>query len=149
MLFGFLHCGQNFRVGNNSARPIRLGSRQTGILTRRRENGCVYWNRRENGGLWIISLEPYSETVLQSGIIYPVGWVSDGRYVYAVRSESGPGREIIRVQVASPNEFTSVATLPSEVYDASVSPDGHEIVVSIVESRSDVWLIENLDLSPR
>jgi Tol biopolymer transport system component len=110
---------------------------------------AVYWNRRENGGLWIISLEPYSETVLQSGIIYPVGWVLDGRYVYAVRSESGPGREIIRIQVATPNEVTSVATLPSGVYDASVSPDGHEIVVSIGESRSDVWLMENLDPSPR
>ena len=112
---------------------------------------AVFWDR-DNEGLWIISLEPYSETFLQSGRIYPVGWSPDGKYAYAIRSESGRGREIIRVQVTAPNEVTSVATLPGDVVDgdgASVSPDGHEIVVSIGELKSDVWLMENFDPSPR
>ena len=72
--------------------------------------------------------------------------------MYALQSESGPGRDIIRVQVAAPNEVTSVATLPGDVVSldgASVSPDGHEIVVSIGEEKSDVWLMENFDPSPR
>jgi hypothetical protein len=113
---------------------------------------AVWWNRQDFG-LWIISLEPYSEKVLQSGNIYPVGWSPDRKYVYAIRPESAErAREIIRVQVASPNEVTSVATLPGDIAEddgASVSPDGHEIFASVSEGKSDVWLMENFDPSPR
>lgn len=40
---------------------------------------------------------------------------------------------------------------PSDIiYDGpSVSPDGHEIFVSVSEEKSDVWLMENFDPSPR
>ncbi len=37
----------------------------------------VFWNRK-NGGLWIISSEPYAETLLNSGDILPFGWSPDG-----------------------------------------------------------------------
>jgi Tol biopolymer transport system component/predicted Ser/Thr protein kinase len=111
---------------------------------------AVDWNRGKEGeALWIISLEPYSETRLQSGAI-PFGWSPDGKHVYANRVP--PGRGIVRVQVATPNEVTSVATLPGDVVEedgASVSPDGKEIVVSVSEEKSDVWLMENFDPSVR
>jgi serine/threonine protein kinase/Tol biopolymer transport system component len=109
---------------------------------------AVYWNRRQLG-LWIISQEPYSETLLQDGSIYPLGWSPDGKYVYAQRPS---GREIISVQVAAPHKVTSVITLPGGLAwsdSASVSPGGKEIVVSIGEQKSDVWLMENFDPSPR
>ena len=111
---------------------------------------AVSWNRK-NAGLWIISLEPYSETLLLSGPVQPSGWSPDGKYVYAIRGGE-PGREIIRVEVATPNEVTSVTTLPGDVSGidedaASVSPDGKEIVVSIGGDKSDVWLMENFDPS--
>jgi hypothetical protein len=80
-------------------------------------------------------------------------WSPDEKYVYAIREASfSSGREIIRVQVATPNEVTSVATLPGDVVEedgAGVSPDGKEIVVSISEEKSDVSLMENFDPSPR
>jgi serine/threonine protein kinase len=112
---------------------------------------AAWWNRKERG-LWIIALEPYSETLLLYGFIYPIGWSPDGKYVYAIRSARAtePGREIIRVQLARPNEVISVATLPGGVVgddDASVNPDGKEIVVSVGEEKSDVWLMENFDPS--
>ena len=73
--------------------------------------------------------------------------------MYAIRGETGlPGPEIIRVQVAAPSEATLVASLPGHVVNfdnASVSPDGQEIIVSISENKSDVWLMENFDPSPR
>jgi serine/threonine protein kinase/Tol biopolymer transport system component len=113
---------------------------------------AAYWNRRD-GGLWIISAEPFSETLLQSGTNQPLGWSPNGKYVYAIRREAGgSGREIIRVQVATPNELTSVATLPGNIVDddgASVSPDGESIFASVSEEKSDVWLMENFDPSPR
>lgn len=107
---------------------------------------AVFWNR-ERGGLWIIYLEPYSEALLQSGWIRPVGWSPDEKYVYAIRGAES-GREIIRVQVAAPNEVTSLATLPGDagqVFGASLSRDGQEIVVSVGEDKSDVWLMQNFD----
>ncbi len=114
---------------------------------------AVWRNQPDDIGLWIISLQPYSETFLRSGRVYPVGWSPDGKNVYAIRAGAGlSGREVIRVQVAAPSEITSVATLPGDILGddgASVSPDGHEIVVSISEEKSDVWLMENFDPSPR
>ena len=51
---------------------------------------AIWWNREERG-LWIIALEPYSETFLLDGSIYPIGWSPDGKYVYAIRSASAGG----------------------------------------------------------
>jgi serine/threonine protein kinase/WD40 repeat protein len=105
---------------------------------------AVLWNRQPEGGLWIISLEPYSATLVLAGSIYPFGWSPDGKYVYAgVRERS----EIIRVRSVPSNEISSVAALPGNIvhYDsASVSPDGRQIIVSVAAEASDVWLMENL-----
>jgi serine/threonine protein kinase len=103
---------------------------------------AVFWNRQPEKGLWIISLEPYSETF--AGSIYPVGWSPDGKYVYAVRQGSG---EIISVRSAPPNEISSVAALPGDIVgfdSASVSPDGRQVIVSVGRRESDVWLMEHL-----
>jgi hypothetical protein len=97
-------------------------------------------------GLWIISLEPYSETLLLSASIVPFGWSPDGKYVYAIPAEAGDAREVIGIQVDTPNQVIPVTTLPGDVVDndgASVSPDGKEIVASVSEKKSDVWLMEN------
>jgi serine/threonine protein kinase/Tol biopolymer transport system component len=103
---------------------------------------AVQW-RRDEAGLWIISQEPYSETLLQSGDLYPVGWSPDGKYVYAIRR----GREIVKVQVATPTDVSVVTTLPGDGSNgASLSPDGKQIVVSVSEEKSDVWLMHNFDL---
>jgi serine/threonine protein kinase/Tol biopolymer transport system component len=107
---------------------------------------AVLWNRHPMG-LWILSLEPYSETLLLAGDVQPFGWSPDGKYVYAIR-----GREIIKVGLASPNQVASVVTLFADVSnvespgsDVNLSPDGREIVVNIGEAKSDVWLMENFD----
>ncbi len=111
---------------------------------------AVWWNRGKETGLWIISLEPYSETLLQSGQIHPLGWSPDGKYVYAlsVLTSAGVGREVFRVRAAAPNVIEPIAVLLGDVFDpnaGSVSPDGREIFVSIHESKSDIWLMENFD----
>ena len=71
--------------------------------------------------------------------------------MYALRS-----REIIKVQVESPHRMFSVVDLASlggtafsygESDHATLSPDGREIIVSISEEKSDVWLMESFDPS--
>ncbi len=112
---------------------------------------AFFWNQKRKG-LWMISLNPYAETFLLPGIINPFGWSPDGKYVYAIRSGTvGEGREIVKVQLSNPNEVTSVATLPGDVVNfdgATVSPDGHEAIVSVREDKSDVWLMKTSE-SPR
>jgi serine/threonine protein kinase/WD40 repeat protein len=107
---------------------------------------AVFWNRKDEG-LWIISVEPYFETFVTAGEVQPFGWSPDGKYVYATRG----GREIVKVQATAPNELISLAALPGNVAgygsDATMSPDGRQIIVSVNEEKSDVWLMENFDPS--
>ena len=114
---------------------------------------AFYWNQKKKG-LWMVSLNPYSETLLLPGISNPFGWSPDGKYVYAIRYETiWEGREIIRVNVGVPNEVTSVATLPGRVVinfdEAALSPDGHEAIVSLSEDKSDIWLMKTVASSRR
>jgi serine/threonine protein kinase len=104
---------------------------------------AVHWNRQPEDGLWIVSIEPYSENLVLAGDIAPLGWSPDGKYVYAARQDG----EIIKVQPTAPYEISSVATLPGSIVDhdsATVSPDGRQIIVSVAAEASDVWLMENL-----
>ena len=117
---------------------------------------AVYWNSL-SPGLWIVSLEPYSETFVQTQM-YPFGWSRDGKQVYAVRRIESR-REIVTIGVVSPNEVVSIATLPGDVAQLggcggcpglpSLSPDGRQIIASLAEEKSDVWLMENFDPSLR
>jgi hypothetical protein len=93
--------------------------------------------------LWVILLEPYSETLIMPGKIQPFGWSPDAKFVYAMRG----GSEMIKVQAAPPNQLSSVAALPGNADgdDATVSLDGRQILVSVQEEKSDVWLLENFD----
>ena len=91
----------------------------------------------------MISLEPYSESLVLAGDPSPIGWSPDGKYLYAVLD----GGEVIRLRSSAPNEISTVAALPGNVvnYDsAAVSPDGRQIVVSLEDQRSDVWLMEHV-----
>ena len=63
------------------------------------------------------------------------------------------------IGVVSPNEVVSIATLPGDVAQLggcggcpglpSLSPDGRQIIASLAEEKSDVWLMENFDPSLR
>jgi len=141
---------RNYLRINGSAQTAVLPQESVGwvphkpIFSPNGNKAAVMWNRQPEKGLWIISLEPYSETLVLAGSIYPFGWSQDGKYVYAARRSSS---QIIRVRSAAPNEISSVAALPGGIvhYDsASVSPDGRQIIVSVAAQASDVWLIENL-----
>jgi eukaryotic-like serine/threonine-protein kinase len=109
---------------------------------------AFYWNRKDSG-TWIVSMEPYSETLLRIAS-YPVGWSPDGSFIYVLAKEkaSTKARGIFKVQVSPPHNSVLAALLPTTLSErdaASVSPNGREIVASITDEKSDVWLLENFD----
>jgi Tol biopolymer transport system component len=107
---------------------------------------AVYWNRAPRIGVWVISLIDNSETPLGSGdlgaSILPFGWSPDGSSIYAC---SGGKVLSIPVGPAGRGAPHTVFAAPEYIGDASVSADGKRFVYSLVETKSDVWLVENFD----
>src|SRR5215469_1124579 len=106
------------------------------------KNDVVDWNRPTRG-LWLISLIDHSEVMLHAGMFWPAGWSPDAKLVYA-----SPGNSNTIVSIpAGGGDLQTVATLPGEIVDAVVTPDGKKIVSNIFDEKSDVWLVENFDPS--
>lgn len=97
------------------------------------------WNRNPEG-IWLISLETNSATLLTEGTFYPVGWSPDGSTIYLMNGSAN----ILALSAGggTPKIFI---TMPGNIVSASISPDGREFVCSIGESKSDVWVVENFD----
>jgi Tol biopolymer transport system component len=104
---------------------------------------AAIWNRL-GLGLWIISLAPYSERLLHAGEIYPIGWSPDGKHLYGSRGLYG-GREIVRIDLAHPEALSVIANLPGTVTSGGIRPDGNEVVVSVEEKKSEIWMMEHFD----
>jgi hypothetical protein len=96
-------------------------------------------------GLWLISLVDNSAGTLHAGHYFPVGWSPDAKLVYA---SPEIGNTIVSIPAAG-GDLQTVATLPGEIWDAVVTPDGKKIVSNVGEYKSDVWLVENFDPSHR
>jgi Tol biopolymer transport system component len=121
----------------------------------------VMWNRRPSPidlaerirtspneayvGLWLISLVDHSAGTLHAGWFLPAGWSPDARLVYASPRN---GNTIVSIP-AGGGDLQTVATLPGEIMDAVVTPDGKQIVSTVIDEKSDVWLVENFDPSHR
>jgi len=103
---------------------------------------AVYWNRREGPGVWVLTPDKDSGELLYLGEYYPVGWSSDGSFVYAF---GGPGRDIYQIELGDSKKSRSVITLTGNLNAGAVSPDRRKIIVSVGEEKSDVWLMQNFD----
>jgi Tol biopolymer transport system component len=108
---------------------------------------AVAWNRRQPG-LWVISLMDNSATLLKGsgGDLFPAGWSPDGRLIYAFHYP--PSNSILSIPADGGNSNT-VLTLPGDIAEAIVSPDGRKFVSIVAEQKSDVWIVENFDPSHR
>jgi Tol biopolymer transport system component/DNA-binding winged helix-turn-helix (wHTH) protein len=128
---------------------------------------AVSWNRRPIRGVWLIDPEDSSETLvlgarsLSDPFPYPIGWSPDGAFILAYEGKRAAYRgitasfeetvtdvKILRVPVkGGPPE--TLLTLPfDEVGSIAMFPDGRRFVASVYSSRSDVWAVDNFDLTP-
>jgi serine/threonine-protein kinase len=87
---------------------------------------------------------------ITSGLVYgrfaPIGWSSDGKYVYAI--ESTRSKEVVMIR-ADGSKITPVIDLPlAEGFstgEVAITPDGHRVVFTALQGLSDVWIVQNFD----
>ena len=111
---------------------------------------AAWWNRQPSRGVYVIPLEgsvPYEQRSrqLSVGRASPISWSSDGKEIYAAEVEKGT---IIAIPSEKGNPRTIVTLpLPAErtIDYAAITSDGGRVAYVVLESQSDVWIIENFD----
>jgi Tol biopolymer transport system component len=103
-------------------------------------DSALFWKRKPTSGLWLISGPERTERFLAADL-WPLGWSSDGRSIYAARESDS---ELLRVNVDS-GKVESVGHFPMEIGNCDVTPDHRAIVCSLEDNKSDVWIVDHFD----
>lgn len=74
----------------------------------------------------------------------PFGWSSDGNFIYAF-ADSHTKREILQIGLGDSKKPKSLIAMPGDLLSGTVSPDGREIIASVGDQKSDVWLMKDFD----
>jgi len=124
---------------------------------------AVFWNRRPNRGIWVIDTKDRHETpvfMTSAATARPVGWSADGSSIYVVAGKNSASRGLtargetvtdakILMVPLNGGEVKTVAALPfEEIGGVSMTLDGRRFVFPVYSSRSDVWVVDNFDVSP-
>jgi serine/threonine protein kinase/Tol biopolymer transport system component len=110
-----------------------------------RKKVVVFWNRPQQLGIWAISLIDNSQTYLydsRGSDCRPAGWSPDGRSIYMYLNHN---MFSVPVSPAGSGAPHTVFTMPEDIGQASVSADGKKFVLSVHETKSDVWVADNFD----
>lgn len=95
-----------------------------------------------NGGPVGLALVPIGERtyrLLLPGAYRPIGWSSDGRFVYAARNSFAPAPEELIAVPVDGGPPRPLATLPAGFRSEDLSLDGQLLLATQVQSRSDTW----------
>jgi hypothetical protein len=80
------------------------------------------------------------------GSFLPIGWSSDGTYVYAVDQDHP--KQIVTLR-ADGSEMRPLVEVPLReglsIGEIAITPDGKRVVYSAYQGQSDVWIAENFD----
>jgi serine/threonine-protein kinase len=109
---------------------------------------AVLWNRPPDYGLWVISLEDSSQVFLRKGTFFPIGWSSDGKWVYSYETKGGTIK-IFMIGVEN-GQKKDVASIPFTFEfggptDPCMIPGGRYFVIPAYKTTSDIWMFENFD----
>jgi Tol biopolymer transport system component/DNA-binding winged helix-turn-helix (wHTH) protein len=127
---------------------------------------AISWNRRPNRGVWVIDTETLRERLIHEASNpsesnpVPIGWSRDGTSIYAydgIRAayrglsvsygETITNARILSVPVDG-GPPTRIVDLPfEEVGGIAMFPDGRQLVCAVYSAQSDVWVVEDFDVS--
>jgi serine/threonine protein kinase/WD40 repeat protein len=104
---------------------------------------AVFWNRPPTRGIWVISLDDFSQEFMNEGEESPIGWSPDGKWIYAYDPDS---TKYIKIEQLS----KQVKTLPTmsfmiEGTSRIMVLDERPFVFLDYKTHSDVWVVENFD----
>ena len=128
---------------------------------------AVSWNRQPIRGVWLIDPADSRETLVYGArrpsdtVPTPIGWSPDGRFILATDGKRAAYRgvtasfeetiteaKILRVPVSGGPPETVLSLPFDEVGSVTMFPDGRRFVVTVYASRSDVWVVDNFDVTP-
>jgi serine/threonine protein kinase len=107
---------------------------------------AVFWNRSKpsrSRGIWVISLDDFSQEFIKEGEESPIGWSPDGKWIYASDWDS---MKHVKIELLS----KQVKTLPTMSFTIEGTPrimviDEKPSVFLDDKTHSDVWVVENFD----
>ncbi len=76
---------------------------------------------------------------------WPISWSADGRSIFAFDFAFSEIATIPATPGVASSYAKFAASQDGKVSDATITPDGRHVVYSLVESHSDVWIVENFD----
>jgi len=104
------------------------------------EHVAVRWNRRPGGSLWVVSTADTVQRRLFPSDVSPWTWEDSGAGILAPMGDS-----VVRISYPT-GDTTTVARFPAGRIEASdFTPDLRTMVYTILERKSDIWLVENFD----
>jgi Tol biopolymer transport system component len=126
----------------------------------------VVYLSRPRRGLWTVDTEGLGQVLIHALVAQsdsnpiPIGWSSDGMSIYAYDGKRAAARgllvafgetvtaaKIVRISLNG-GPSTTIVDLPfDEVGGVAMFPDGRRFVASVYSSRSDVWVVENFDVT--
>jgi Tol biopolymer transport system component len=108
------------------------------------------WIREPTTGLWVISLVDGKQILVGEGNLWPAGWSPDGEWVYAEGPSLNP-LQIMRYSILGrpPDVVTSLECGGRGVISVHMTPDAKRFICLGEESRSDLWIAENVNLGGR
>ena len=127
---------------------------------------AVTWTGRPDQGIWVLDEKGRGERLIQplpnqsEFNPFAIGWSPDGAAIIAYagrratsRGSSVPFGETITAGRVLRIPATGAAPMPivdlpfAEVGTVAMFPDARRFVVSVYTSRSDVWIVDNFDVS--
>jgi Tol biopolymer transport system component len=128
----------------------------------------LYASGPSRPGLWVTNRQGSEKTLVQPASApsdsnpLPIGWSADGTAIYAYDGKRAASRglsvlfretvtaaRILKVPFNGGRPATVVELPFEEVGGVAMFRDGRRFVASVYSSRSDVWIVENFDNTPK
>ena len=77
----------------------------------------------------------------------PIGWSADGEWIYAIEPDNtaGPSSGCRRERAGPKQSANFPSAVCLRINSCDLTPDRDVIVCSLIEQKSDAWVMENFD----